>query len=409
MLKYNQKTTYDLIRELEENDIRVKPLEAYKNSKEKIWFQCLDFEEHKFQMIPDNLLHKVKRCPLCGNRIGGENLRKAKTNENNLFANVRPEYVDYLVNKEDAYEYSYGSNRKVNWKCFDCNNTYLKSFTEVSTDGLSCPYCSKWKSYPNNFMKCILNQLKVSYIPEYSPDWITPKRYDFYFESNDKKYIVEMDGAFHFTEKQKSDLTLEEIQSIDQYKTEQALSHGIYVIRINCNYYGLSNRKTYIQNNLINSELKDILDFSTVNFDEANIYAITPNFKKICELWDNGLHNISTIADEVKVAYATALRCLKYGEEIGICTFSTAERKEYQRAKARETSLTYRTMPVMCNETREIFISIAEASRTYNCNVYSYFHQKNRLSAGCLSDGTKLTWTKISKEQYNKIIKSRAS
>lgn len=404
LFKYNQKTTDDLKRELVEKDIKAIPLEEYKGARTKILFQCLVCKDHTFKSTPDNLLNKTKRCPLCANIIGGENLRKTITNKGNLFSTVHPEYVEYLVDKNIAYKYSYGSHKKAEWKCFDCNNTYVKTFKEVSNRGILCPYCSKWKSYPNNFMKNILNQLNVEYISEYCPDWIKPKRFDFYIPHFN--VIIEMDGAFHYVENKKSDLTLSDVKNIDEYKEQCAIQHGIDVIRIDCNYYGISNRQYYISENILNSKLSQIFNFENINFNDANIYALTPSFKRVCELWDNGNHDLYDIARQLDVDYTTVLRCLKYGEEIGICTYVFKIQQEKQRkqiANIGESS----GQPVLCNETGIAFLSMAKASDYYGCDLYGYF-RNNKEYCGKLSDGTKLTWTKITKQQYE-VIQSRAS
>lgn len=408
LFKYNQKTTDDLIQELKEKGIKAYPLEEYKGARKKILFQCLECEEHKFESTPDNLLNKTKRCSICASKVGGEKHRKSLLNEDNVFANTYPEYVNYLVDKNMGYKYSYGSHQNVKWKCFDCNSTYSKSFHEVSARGISCPFCSKWKSYPNNFMSSILQQLDIDFIPEYCPDWIKPKKFDFYFSIDNQEYIVEMDGAFHFIERQKSNLTLDEVLNIDNYKQNLAIEHGIKVIRIDCNYYGLSQRKNYITKNIQNSELNSILNLSCVNYEEADIFATKPSYKKICEMWDSGIHDLKEIASNFKVDYTTVLRCLKYGEEIGICTYVFEEQQKKHREKTRELGKSS-GQPVLCNETKEVFSSIAEASKSVNVSIYDYFKKKNKTYAGMLPDGTKLTWTKISKEQYNNIINSRAS
>lgn len=404
LFKYNQKTTDSFKKELIENGIKATPLEEYKGARVKIWFQCLECKEHKFQSTPDNLLNKTKRCVLCANKIGGENHRKSITNKNNLFSTVHPEYVKYLIEPNLADKYSYGSHKKVKWKCFDCNNTYMQSFKEISNRGAVCPYCSKWKSYPNNFMKNILNQLNVEYIAEYSPDWIKPKRFDFYIPSVNT--IIEMDGAFHYIERQKSNLTLEEVVSIDEYKEKCAIEHGIDVIRIDSYYYSFSTRQSYISKNILESKLSHVFDFKNVNFDEANIYALTPSFKRVCELWNNGNHNINGIAKQLNVDYTTALRCLKYGEEIGICDYVLSEQKERQRIISAKIGAES-GQPVLCNETGKVFSSMTKASEFYHCNLYNYF-KRNSKYCGQLSNGTKLTWIKISKQEYEN-IKSRAS
>ena len=116
---------------MKEKEIKAFPLEEYKGAREKILFQCLECEDHKFQSSPDNLLNKTQRCPICASKDGGEKHRRTLLTKNNMFANVHPEYVDCLVDKNNAYEYSYGSNKIVSWLCPNCNKIFEKPFCEI--------------------------------------------------------------------------------------------------------------------------------------------------------------------------------------------------------------------------------------------------------------------------------------
>ena len=52
---------------------------------------------------------------------------------------THPEFVKWMQNKEDAKEYSYGSNFKINWICPNCGEKY-----EVDYDNYGhCPKCGQ--------------------------------------------------------------------------------------------------------------------------------------------------------------------------------------------------------------------------------------------------------------------------
>ena len=119
---------------------------------------------------------------------------KADSGETDLWT-TRPDIAQLLVDPEDGYLYSQFSHKKIKFLCPICKNQFLQDLNHVSQRGLSCPNCSDNISFPNKFMREILLSLNVDFEPEYSPIWIKPKRYDFYFEHNNKKYIIEMDGG----------------------------------------------------------------------------------------------------------------------------------------------------------------------------------------------------------------------
>ena len=71
-------------------------------------------------------------------------------------------------------------------------------------------------------------QLKIDFETEYSPEWIKPKRYDFYFDG----IIVEMDGGLgHGNYNSLNNMSGEDSKSIDNYKDKMAIEHGIQTQR----------------------------------------------------------------------------------------------------------------------------------------------------------------------------------
>lgn len=164
---------------------------------------------------------------MCGRKKGINNGMKTKwkNNQKTLLINKRPNLCKCLKYKEDGYKYGYTSRKELEWVCADCGYGILKAPSSFSGDHFVCPNCIKNDSYPNRFMFNILTQLNINFQREYTPDWIYPKRYDFFIP--DKNTIIEMDGGFHREESVKEN---------DLYKDKMANEHKLNVIRINCDY-----------------------------------------------------------------------------------------------------------------------------------------------------------------------------
>ena len=163
---------------------------------------------------------------------------------------THPYLVKYFKNIEDVYTHSYASNKEVWMKCPDCGNEKKSNIVNLYKQGFNCKKCSDEIKYPNKFAFKMFEELRIDFIPEYSPDWIGRKRYDFYFELNDKQYILEMDGGFHNNDNKMSGQTKEESQVIDDYKDEMANKQNIEVIRIDCDYPNIETRFKFIKNNI---------------------------------------------------------------------------------------------------------------------------------------------------------------
>ena len=67
----------------------------------------------------------------------------------------------------------------------------------------------------------MLSQLKISYEPEKSFDWIDKRYYDQYIEQG--SIIIENHGGYHYADKGRGKY----VQENDIYKKEQALKNGI--------------------------------------------------------------------------------------------------------------------------------------------------------------------------------------
>lgn len=378
-------TNEEFIKKLSDVNKNIEPLEGYINCATKIRFKCL-IDGNIFSSTPNNVL-RGHGCPLCGKKKGSERATRTKleNNQSVMIGNKYPHLIKYLKNKEDAYLYGYSSAQKIVWICSTCNFEFMKSPSSMQSGDFICPNCIKNDSYPNRFMFNILTQLDIEFEREYSPDWIKPKRYDFYIPQY--KLIIEMDGRLHNNQEAKIN---------DNYKDEIASSHGLKIVRISCDYRKTEERYDVVSRNIRNSELLEYYNFDDINWDEANCFALKNEVSNVCELWEK-YHDLDKIRDKTKLTLYTIKKYLNFGRENKMCSYDN-EKCMIERRKQRILNSEHgRSVMVQCDQTGEIFPNMKLAGKKYNCNVSSFFYNHGK-SAGQLPDGTKLTWTKIPKE-----------
>jgi hypothetical protein len=349
----------------------------------------IDVKHHKCNSIipvtPHYIFDSVIcNCPLCekdNNKICIPYVNDIYTTNKELYA--------LLKNKEDGHKYHSYSSKKTWFVCPNCGKEHFLVINRVCKSGVVCDVCSDNISYPEKFMSNILNQLNIEYIRQYQPDWAKPYFYDFYFQLDNKQYIIEMDGAFHYSKNFKT-RSLDEIQNIDHIKDNMALKNNHTIIRVDCNYKSITNRCEYITKNICDSYLKNIFNLSIVDFKSCNLYAQSSLVKMVSDKWNNGLKNYEDLADIFKVSDVTVRNYILIAIKIGLIS------ETYEEIKAMNSS--HRGIllgnKVKCNETGEIFNSYKEADRKYGSYICAYFG-RNLSYSGTLPNGTHLTWTKL--------------
>lgn len=270
------------------------------------WLKCLDNKNHESE--------QKRIYNFCIGRKGS-----ILCNQCNSIYCKNPELVKYFLNIEDSKIYSAGSKVKVDLKCPICG--YIKNFniSTLKRYGFSCPKCNDGISYPNKFAFNFLEQLKINFIPEYSQPWSDGRKYDFFFNHNNKSYILEMDGSWHFNDNSLSGQTKEKSHEIDVWKDDVAERHGIKVIRIDCKESEIE----YIKNSIENSLLFNIFDLSHINWNECEKYTLTNLLKSSCDIWLE-FHNIKKIIEKLKLGENTIRRYLKRGAKYGLCDYGNS-------------------------------------------------------------------------------------
>lgn len=334
-------------------------------------------------------LYRDCNCPKCfpnKSKILFAGINDIATTNQTLF--------NLLKNKEDGYKYRENSKKKTWFTCPCCGNDIYATITNVNIQGLGCNVCGKGMSYAERFMADILRKLDIKYKSQYSPKWVKPFRYDFYFKYNNQEYIVEMDGGFHFEDNALSGLTAEEAKQRDEYKDKLATDHGICVIRIDCDYKSC-NRNEYIKNNIIHSKLYNLLNLSDEFLSQSATNAERYIMLDILEQWNNGIKVIEKICQNLNISVMTVRRYLYIASDNGIIKESRQEIKNINRDHKHKMGRFSHHIRVLCNETGEIFNTFKEAQIKYNANLSNYFRDERRKYSGTLPDGTRLTWTKL--------------
>lgn len=216
---------------------------------------------------------------------------------------------------DEAKRYTPNSGKKIYFKCPDCGRikSNLTNICNLNkTHSINCS-CQDGFSYSEKLAFSLLQQLNIKFETQYSPKWIKPKRYDFYFKLNNKKFIVETDGGWHYKDNKMSGKTKEETKAIDDYKDKLAEEHNIKVIRINCEISELK----YIKDNILNSELNNIFDLSKVNWLKCGEFALGNLAKKACEIKrDNPNITTKEIGIMMNLSTTTIVNYLNKGTKI---------------------------------------------------------------------------------------------
>ena len=306
--KSSKKSQAEFEKEIYDLDDDIEVIGEYRGINEKVMIRRKSCG-HEYNIIPHES-YRGFNCPYCSSKILLVGF--------NDIATTAPWMVEYLADKEDAHRYMRRSAKKIKFICPYCGTEDVKKIQNVYRSGYTCSVCSIGVSFPNRLSRAVIRQLPVeNIIMEYSPEWAGGKRYDNYFEFNGNKYIIEMDGSFHYKD---TDMTnLSEVIRIDKLKDEMALNHNITMIRIDCK----KSEYNYIKNNILNSKLNEIFDLNIINWDLC-LKESTPNIiKNICEYYNINKSNITIdeIAEHFNISDTTFRKYRDIGVKYGWCDY----------------------------------------------------------------------------------------
>jgi len=269
----------------------IDPYKVAKFSHVMIWWKCLvhtSCGEHVWQSVALSRSSGTD-CPFCCN----QQICKCNSFMNNQILNK--EFIQELNHEIDPWKISAGADIKLWWRCSTCDYEW-GAFIYARTGGnqTGCPYCAsiRKESIGYSFCKKYLTDKNIQFVTEYKISQILPsRRYDFMFEYNDKKWILEYDGTQHFRQTGwYDDENFKNNQEIDKIKNCVALIMGFNFIRIH-----------YKDEILVNASLDYFLnlklDSLTLSFDDQETYLhmkSSPDFdvlNKVCSRYSNDIIN----------------------------------------------------------------------------------------------------------------------
>lgn len=353
---------------------------------------------HEYSQYEYNL-EKHVGCPLCKNKI-------VVPGANDLWT-TRPDIAKLLLNPEDGYKYTQGSNVKLDFICPICGDIIKNLIiSNVTRRGLKCPSCSKSKSYPNRFMYNLLKYLNIEFNDEITFDWSrfnnTFKRYDFYIPEYG---IIEMQGRQHFsvsTFENCGGRTLKEEIENDIYKKELAIKNGIVnYTYIDCYY----STKEYIKHNLLNSDFALRYDLRNVDWDyidkQSNLNIVT----EISKLWNSGIYDRNLIGKYVGLNGGNVTKYLNKAHEYGLIDYDKNKTKKSGEERARYAYYNKYSTPIICKEIGLYFGSIGICSQIMK-EKYNTLSDRGAILAiinGSRVSRTGYTFQYITKQEFNQI------
>lgn len=357
------------LRQLREQGYDVYTDDVYVGNKAEMDFYCS--KGHHWPSNANRVLSGCQYCPCCLNR-------RVIVGYNDLWT-THSEIASLLQDPQVGYEHTYGSKYKTYFVCPCCGNIIFKSIKEVYNRGLGCQRCGDTISYPNKFMRAMLSQMDVQNIDhEYSPSWLRPYLYDNYFEVNGDSYVLEADGGIShghkvFGSNETDTVGIER----DRIKDELAKEYDIHVIRIDCNYKDY-NKYKYIKQNILSSELSNIVDLSCVDWDKCHAEALSSLVYRVAEMYDAG-YGVGDISRKIGYNSGTVSAWLKQAAQIGLCSYSKEESRKRGRrilyravnqyTKDGEFVETYASLT-----TASLATSIDSTSISSCCQKKKYFH-----------------------------------
>ena len=310
------KTQKQYEEELRNKNNSIELLDSYINTNTPILHKC-NVCNYKWKIRPSKIL-KGQGCPVCSGNIIGE----SPYFQNSIWASKYKEYFSKYLSEDQMKSYMPYSNKKIEVSCPECGNIKKIGIDTLLTDGFGC-VCGDGISYPNKFVRKMLDQLKIKYVPEYKSEWTNKKVYDIYIPSID--CIIENNGEQHYVNTFSSygGRSLHEEISNDEYKKMLALDNKIkHYIVLDCRH----SEKEWIKKSILDSNLKNLLNIQENNIDWelCDEYATKNVVKTVSQLWNSQL-TMKEICKKLNICRGTVEAYLKKASHFGWCDYVAGE------------------------------------------------------------------------------------
>jgi len=274
----------------------------------KVWWKCEKCKD-TYPMAINKKAHG-RGCSICAGYY---------VTKSNSFGGKYPELAkEWHPTKNGEltpYDVSYGSGKKVWWKCRHCESDYqltVDKKTSKDYNPSSCSICSNGSSFGERLMFEILRHHNIHFLKEKTFNWSNNKRYDFYLPEH--KTIIEIHGTQHYNGSfsRIGGRTLEQEISNDILKESLAKSNGIknYIV-IKSLDYDIYEFKQQI----LNSELKNILGVKDIDYDELKSLIFNNTIKETWDKYNEGF-TVKEIEKLIPIKRSTIKRYIKLGKEL---------------------------------------------------------------------------------------------
>jgi hypothetical protein len=136
---------------------------------------CLtvEYNNRSYEILTDNF----KNCKI--SRILKIKTKDFKYNIGDFIEHTNMKIIDCEVRERPNN--ATGSYKYYLIECQECKSIkWILEENITRRHGTSCNACGDGIKYPEKFMMEMLSQLNIVYEFQYSPDWIVPRKYDFY-------------------------------------------------------------------------------------------------------------------------------------------------------------------------------------------------------------------------------------
>lgn len=308
-----KKTHEEFLQECKEKGLleRINIIGTYKGNRIPIKVQCKKHLDVFWEPVPYALLVSTGQCKKCLQKKYSESYLLTKEE-------VNQRLVDNNIPFELVGEYK-GNDIKTDFKCKHCDKIYNCAPGWIFSGRANCPFCGDDVSFSNKLIRYLLLDLQAeNFRYEFKEVWTNNYRYDAYFTIKNEKWLIEMDGAFHFKEYSVSDESLEERKRIDKEKDKLAKENGYNLIRINC----FSDSHLDIVNNIKNSELGRLFDLNNFDWNSCLQKAEKNLVKEVCEYFNKYKISPPKMCKIFPLHDSTIRTYLRRGTELGWCNYT---------------------------------------------------------------------------------------
>lgn len=252
----------------------------------------------------------------------------------NIFV-VNPYLCQFIV---DDYNYikslTKSSDKYIHIKCPKCGNIRRIQTKYYFRHGAGCRKCGDGISYPEKFVHCVLEQLRIDFVTQYRINGFR-YLYDFYLPK--LNMVIEVDGDQH--NKETNNWYRKER---DIVKTKICKKNNIKIIRIKSYISDMDYIKSSITNN---KEFCYYFDISKINWELCNKMATKSIVYEASKLFSNG-RSIEEIAYYFKINYVTVRRYLKKGAKLLLCNYNIQDAIKNRSHKAAESRMRNTIKPI---------------------------------------------------------------